>query len=152
MLWIGLQVVCPFKSKNAPLGSGTAGFTLLEVLVALTILVLAVGSLSQAFSGGINTAGAVDGYTRAVAIAESRLARIGVDTPLEEGQSEGDAGEGFRWSVSVQPYELLGETDPSHLLRLYDVEVAVSWGDSTARRSFSLRTLKLAENSEPFWQ
>lgn len=57
----------------------SAGFTLLEILVALTLLALAMGIIMQIFSRGVNGADLADRYAKAAMLAESRLASVGIE-------------------------------------------------------------------------
>jgi general secretion pathway protein I len=123
------------------------GFSLLEVLVAFIILSLALGVLMRIFSGGLGNIGAAEQYSRAVAIAESRLAVVGVEAPLEAGQSAGEAENGYRWQTTVQRFD--SGTAPvenaAEALSLYRVEVLVNWDDeATTARGIRLVSLRAA--------
>ena len=74
-------------------------------------------------------------------LARSQLARIGVDLPLEIGQSEEDAGDGFRIRTTVAPAEL--EVGNDQFVPLL-VEVIVAWGPEDGEREVALTTLRLA--------
>jgi general secretion pathway protein I len=110
------------------------GFTLLEVLVALTILGLAIVALMQLSSQGLRLLGLADDYQQAVAVAE-RLARA--PEALREGVEAGQEGR-FQWERRVAlvpvPEELTPGAGPR--LHLYQLSVAVRWGHD--------RTLELA--------
>ncbi|MEE4379660.1 MAG: prepilin-type N-terminal cleavage/methylation domain-containing protein [Candidatus Competibacteraceae bacterium] len=123
------------------------GFSLLEVLVAFAILSLTLGVLLQVFATGLrNTANAED-YTRAVLQAESLLAQVGINLPVESQQGEID--DRFQWRITVTPFPLeniLDPETPTENLRFtpYQVVVEVSWSATTARtRSVTLETLRL---------
>jgi general secretion pathway protein I len=123
------------------------GFSLLEVLVAFIILAMALGVLMRIFSGGLGNIGAAEHYSQAVAIAELKLAAIGVESPLTEGENTGAAEHGYTWRTSVHRYE---ERDQpveaaSRLVDLYQVDVTVNWDDtSTKPRSLRFVTLRAA--------
>jgi type II secretory pathway pseudopilin PulG len=82
----------------------SAGFTLLEILVAFTLLALAMGIIMQIFSRGVNGADLADRYAKAAMLAESRLASIGVEEVLSEGDTSGQFNDDYGWSMSVRPY------------------------------------------------
>jgi prepilin-type N-terminal cleavage/methylation domain-containing protein len=63
---IGRPIRRPIRRKTS------RGFSLLEVLVAFTILTMLLGALFQVFSNGLRAARAGDSYTRATVIAQSR--------------------------------------------------------------------------------
>ena len=110
-----------------------AGFTLLEVMVAFVIAGLASVVLYQAgFNGAIETVTAGH-YQEAVLRAQSRLASIGVLTPLQAEQLSGDDGGGFRWQLSMTPEMSNGG------VTLYDVQVTEVFGS----RQVTLATQRL---------
>lgn len=122
------------------------GFSLLEVLVAFAILALALGILLRIFSGGVNTAVVADGYTTAIQIAESLLARTGVETPLQIGKSSGVEDNTYFWQVTVSPFYVsdIPQDSIGSDIGLMQVEVSVSWQEGQAEpRSVELTTLKL---------
>jgi general secretion pathway protein I len=121
---------------------GCAGFTLLEVLVAFTILSLALTALVQAFASGIGGIGVTEGYTTAVMHARSLIDRVGTELPLVVGESSGYLDDRYAWTLRIAPSDLAGgEQAWSYSVVPYDVEVIVSWD---AARSVTLTTLKLA--------
>ncbi len=120
------------------------GFSLLEVLVAFVILALVLAVLMRIFSGALRNIGAAEGYSRAVAIAESKLAAIGVGTPLAEGTSA-DSENGYSWQIAVQREETAApEVEGVQPAELYRIEVTVSWGEAPAARSVRVVTLRAA--------
>ena len=123
------------------------GFTLLEVLVAFSVLAVGLGIAFEIFATGLGGARSADALTRAVLIAESRLAHVGTETELAPGRSEGETDDGTRWRVEIhqQPAEEGDDErveEPS-LPVLLDITVTVSWREAAGRRSFALRTSRL---------
>lgn len=114
------------------------GFTLLEVLVALTILALAIVSLMQLSSQGLRLLRLSDDYQHAVLVAD-RVARA-VEVP-HEGTELGQEG-AFQWERRVTlvpvPDELTSGAGPKP--RMYALSVAVRWGHRTLELA-SLRTV-----------
>ena len=122
------------------------GFSLLEILIAFSILALSLGILLKIFSAGVNTALVAEDYTAAVQIAESLMAKTGVETPLQPGQSSGLENEKYHWLVEVIPFEFNPENvDPTATTAVvFKVKVVVNWGDDNANdRQVELTTLKL---------
>lgn len=115
------------------------GFTLLEVLVALTILGLAIVALMQLSSQGLRLLHAADGYQQAALLAD-RVARA-VDV-VQEGAQAGQEGP-FRWERRVVavpvPEALTPGAGPA--VHLYALSVAVRWGRNHALEVASLRTV-----------
>jgi general secretion pathway protein I len=129
------------------------GFSLLEILIAFSILALALGILLKIFSAGVNTAGVAEEYTAAVQIAESLMAKTGVESRLQPNEATGLENEKYHWRVSVSPFQFTTENlDVTTIAaELFKVKVTVSWGDHNARvdrRQVQLITLKLV-NKEP---
>lgn len=123
------------------------GFSLLEILIAFSILALSLGILLKIFSGGVNTAMVAEDYTIAVQIAESLMAKTGSEIPLKDHQSSGVENEKYHWSMIVSPFFLSGTSfDPKNVpAQLYKINVTVNWGDGASDdRQIQLTTLKLA--------
>jgi general secretion pathway protein I len=101
-----------------------AGFTLLEVMAAFVIAALGSLVLYQAgFSGTAESVTAAH-YQEAVIRAQSRLATIGVLTPLRPMRLSGDDGGGFHWALTIVPDQTNHTT-----LTLYDVQVTEWFGN-----------------------
>lgn len=134
--------------------SAQGGFSLLEILVAFSILAIALGILLNIFSSGVRTAAVAEEYTSAVQIAESLMAGAGVESPLQPGQAAGIENDKYRWQVTISPFELsIDNLDTSPIpATLFMVTVNVSWGDDSARagvddREIELATLKLTNKT-----
>lgn len=130
------------------------GFSLLEMLVAFTILAIALGILLNIFSSGVRTAALANEYASAVQIAESLMARTGVEFPLQPSQAAGIENEKYRWELAIAPFELtIDNLDTKTIpVSLFMVTVDVSWGDNggsagSKDRQVELTTLKLAEKT-----
>lgn len=81
------------------------GFSLLEVLVAFVILGLVLGALMEIFSGGLRNVGLAGEYQHATLLGQSKLATVGIELPLKEGESNGDFDSTYRWQISIRPYQ-----------------------------------------------
>ena len=125
------------------------GFSLLEILIAFSILAFSLGILLKIFSSGVNTASVAEDYTAAVQIAESLMAKTGLETPLQVGQESGTENEKYDWLLTVNPYifELGTSTSDTDYVTttmgLFKVKVIVSWGQAANKRRIELTTLKL---------
>jgi general secretion pathway protein I len=127
------------------------GFSLLEILVAFTLLAVAMGVLMQIFSSGVNGATLADRYAKATMYAESKLAGVGVESELKESAVSGKFDDDFSWALVVRPYQDPFAKDPSVVefeklmpTQLYEVELKVSFtADDRRERVVSLSTLRL---------
>ena len=111
------------------------GFSLLEVLVAFSVMAVALGVLSQVFSGGLRLAVQSEEYSLAIRLAENQLEMAGIEGPLVSGESSGDSSlDGYRWRQWVEPYTAV---DPQALsaarVSAFLVTVEVSWGHPSPR-------------------
>ena len=128
-----------------PAKNRSRGFTLIEVLVALAVLALALGVLFQIFSTGLNNSRVAEAYAKATLLAQSKLASLGIEESLGEGENTGRFDGQFGWRVDVHSHEReerpVGQVTP---LEPYEVVVTVYWGETDEERSVSLTTLRLA--------
>jgi len=121
-----------------------SGFSLLEVLVAFAILSMSLGVLYQAFSNSLRNVGASGDYSRAMIIAEARLAEAMADVPVNEGSDQGEVDERYQWKLTVQRYEYDDEGITSQFTP-YQVQVVVTWQDGRHSREYELSTLRLSQ-------
>ena len=128
----------------------SAGFTLLEVLVAFVVLAAAAGILYRTFSTGLVNVDTVTGYNEAIAIAEARLGGLGLEHPLAEGEESGSTEDHrYDWHVTVEPYAAPGSTpdQPGGFVsphQLFHATVTVTWTSyGLNKRSVELSTLRM---------
>lgn len=124
-------------------GRACRGFSQLELLSAFAILVVLLAALSQVFNAGLNAARSGENDTRAVAIAQSRLAALGVEHPVQVGVQSGAAGDDYYWRVTVRPY--LDDQLPAAegILQPLTTTVDVFWEERGEPRSVTLTTMLL---------
>ena len=118
------------------------GFTLLEVLVAFVIMGIALTALLRVFSGGLDSAMRGQSYTLAALQAESILASLGVEQPLQAGGASGEV-QGYRWQAQIEPYQDDYIVTGDQLA--YDVfwiNLQVSWQEGGRTRSLQMQTLR----------
>lgn len=121
-------------------GGGERGFTLVEVLVAFTILALILGGILQAITAGLAAERAASQATARLLEARSLVEAVGVDAPVTPGRREGRLADGAPWRLTVAPLE-----EPAARLTAFRVELAV--GDR-ARPDFVLQTVRLGPGSD----
>ena len=92
--------------------SGERGFTLVEALVALAIIVLALASLYQALGGGLQAGVVAEQQWRAVEAAERLLTELGRSTPLRDGVTKGELADGRRWTLRLEPFAAIDADGP----------------------------------------
>ena len=121
------------------------GFSLLEVLVAFTILALSLGVLMQVFSQALSAATLSGSYGRATALAEAGMDLVGIDIPLEPGQRSGETEDGLHWRVQVTEVPMADLLPGEAPLPIYLVSSEVSWDSVRGARRVSLATLRLGD-------
>ena len=123
-----------------------AGFTLLEVMIALAILGVAFALSMELLASGVRSAKASENYTQAVLLARQKLAEVAATPNLEGSANTGEFGGGFRWSSEIQP--LPQEQDlPA---RLFRVRVRVTWPGRQGDKALDLYTLRMAVDQAKF--
>ena len=124
---------------------GEKGFTLIEVVVAFVLLALVMSTALEIFSAGLARAGRLDERSRALVIAQSRMAMVGVEETLKEGVTSGESEDRkFQWTVTVARTgegEDPGKPAPS-VYALYRIDVRITWrGADTREQALALSTL-----------
>src|SRR5215471_21428950 len=116
---------------------GEAGFTVVEVVVALTILALALGVLLNVMSNSVRQTGRAETVAEAGSLAQSLLAEIGAELPLRDGQITGQSDRGFRWRVQIDAYGD-GTDRREWPVAAHRVLAEVLWSDGLQERSVTL--------------
>ena len=81
---------------------GAAGFTLVEVIVAIIIAAVCLTALSQVFATGVRSASISADYSKAVTLAESLLASAGIERALSDGAESGNSPDGtLVWTLQT---------------------------------------------------
>ena len=133
-----------FKSRPRFL----TGFTLLEILLAVSILGVAMTVIMQQFSAGLRIARVSQTYTIATIYAKQKLEEILVEEEMKEKEDSGNFEDGYSWRISIIPYEgyMEGEEDENLFDRLpmemYRLESVVSWVEGEKEKNVTLSTLK----------
>ncbi len=116
-----------------------AGFTLLEVLVAVTILGIGLAALMEGFAAGVLLLQNTRNSSIAIILAEGKLAEV------ENGLETADAGDfrnageeysRYRWRVAREPGEAEG---------VQKVTVTVSWDSPRGVKSYVLSSALFGE-------
>lgn len=128
--------------------SAASGFSLIEVLVALTIVGLGLAAAAGMLGVGMRGHDTARDVAAASAFAEDLIAQTGITDRLQAGETHGSFAGRFEWARSITPYNdrpsdtdrvLNSDTVPP----LYRVTVAVAWEDGRRRQRITLSTLRL---------
>lgn len=119
-----------------------SGFTVIEVLVALTVLAMSAAVLLAVFSQGLDRARSNQLRIEARNLAQSLLARVEAAPPKSLVNSAGRSG-ALAWDVRVSDY---GSVEDREAWEFSPVAVTatVRWLDHGRRQALSLSTLRLA--------
>ena len=116
---------------------GSAGFTLVETLIALAIIAAALGGTLQVVAAQARTTRAVDDRRMAMLVAQSQLAAIAAAADSGQFTARGRTS-GVAWRVDIAPYQT-SYTYP----RVELITVAAGAG-SAGRPLVTLHSLRLA--------
>ncbi len=113
--------------------------------MAFTVLAVSLGVLFEIFATGLGAARTSENLVHATQLAQSKLATVGIETPLAVGEQSGRFDDDFAWRVAVLPFAN-DSSEPegvrtTRAYRAYEVAVTVSW--DKGGRSLRLTTLRL---------
>ncbi len=116
--------------------TGDNGFTLVEILVTLTVLSLALPALMYSFRNAAHGQALSENRTTAVYLLKFRMAEIELAGYPDIGEEEGEFGENsrFRWHSEVQ------DVVSDEIEKLRRVTVTVTWQEQGRERSISMST------------
>ena len=117
-----------------------AGFSLVEVMVAILILGIALVGLTQGITTALSSSKESELQTVAALFAAGQIETLRAEKDLTDGTTDGDCGAGlplYRWKQTISPTDIDG---------LHDVDVLVE-NSQTGTAIFELKTL-LFEPSE----
>lgn len=117
------------------------GLTLLEVLVAISILGIAVAVVLQLFSANLRAISDSGDYVIAVTRAEMKMREILADEdPSEKAYSE-TTNDGYRMDIAVA--ETLQDRTETLQKKLLEIVLTIHWTKGTKERSYTLRTMRM---------
>ena len=113
-----------------------SGFSLIEVVVALAIVALTLGTVYEISSSSTQSTTRTDNHLRALGTAQSRLAEISAQPILRTGTTLGSE-DGIAWSRSVHA---LPGRQPTPQTKLYQIAIVATYQGSR----IELNTLLIA--------
>lgn len=122
------------------------GFSLLELLVALSIMALSLAMLYRSMGSSAQQAGQMDVQQRAVLLAQSLLASRDAVTSAGWNQ-DGQDGD-YLWSVRSTPHTTPASATPE-AVRLHEVRITIERADDVRPLQWELVTLLPERKSFP---
>jgi general secretion pathway protein I len=123
------------------------GFTLIEVLIALTLLSITVTLVIQLFSSSLRSTGSADEYVTAVKRAELRMKELLDADTLDEGSWTETTDEGYQMKIAVSG--TLKERTDYLYVKLMRIDLSVLWKNGSKEKVWTLHTLKAIGKSLP---
>jgi general secretion pathway protein I len=84
---------------------GTAGFTLIEALVALAIIAVVLASIGTVIATTVKATRSIDQHLALTGAAETLLAELPARNLLKPGRQSGELA-GYSWRIDVAPMNL----------------------------------------------
>lgn len=103
---------------------GTAGFTLIEALVALAIVAAVLGSIGGVIATSVKGTRGIDQRIALSGTAESLLAALPARTLLKPGRQSGELS-GHRWRIDVSPMNVPVTTEAPQTGRFVPLAVTM---------------------------
>ena len=117
------------------------GFTLVEIMVALTVMGFAVVSLVQLFSSNLRMIGTSQDYMAALTLAEFVMREIVESEKIEEKSWKEETDQGYQVEVTVS--EIQKERTEHLPIKLLQIEMVFSWEKALRKKSMTFRTMKI---------
>lgn len=119
-----------------------AGFSLVEVMIAILILGIALVGLTQGITTALSSSKESEFQTTAALCAAGQIETLRAGEILTDGTTDGDFGTSlplYRWKQTISPTDIEG---------LHDVEVVVE-NSQTGTAIYELKTLLFEIPADP---
>lgn len=117
------------------------GFTLIEIMAALTVMGFAVVSLVEVFSSNLRMIRTSQDYMTVLTRAESVMREIVESDRIEEKSWRDSTDQGYQIEVTVS--ETAKERTENLPIKLLQIEMVFSWEKALRKKSMTFRTLKI---------
>jgi prepilin-type N-terminal cleavage/methylation domain-containing protein len=116
------------------LSPSQAGFSLIEVILAVLILGVALVGLTEGVTSALTSSKTSETQTTAAMLAAGQIETLRAAGSYMDGETEGDFGDEFpqyRWTQTIADADISG---------LYDVDVVIA-DNRTGKTLYDLRTM-----------
>ena len=117
----------------------TAGFTLIETLVALAIIAAVLGTIGGVIAASIRGTRSIDQHLALAGAAETLLAQLPSRALLKPGRQSGEVA-GSRWRIDVTPLNVPGSDPATDRFTPLSVNVRLQRADGS---TLQVTTVKL---------
>lgn len=126
----------------SPRPQSDAGFTLMEVIVALVVVSLGIAAYTMSQRNAYRAAARVKNFETTVAAARSHLENVGKDSSLSGGEFDGTYGNLTRWHLTVTALpDAKGNPLEPHASAYW---IALDVSDRGGKHLFKLQTARSA--------
>lgn len=117
------------------------GFTLLEIIISMTILSVGILTLVQMFSSSLNQAAQADRYLNGVYLAQQKFSQLELEN-FDTEIFEGGFGEQeiYQWQLEVLPYDS-PLNDEEARIQIQQISLRVFWEDKGVEKEVQLVSL-----------
>lgn len=116
------------------------GFSLLEVLVAISILAISAAVIYQTQAQSLRSLSHSLAQQRAILHAQSLLAAL-TGPQAQRDPLQGETADGYRWSATITPVQMpspVATSEPVNMLRL---DLMLTWQEGGRPHHITLTTL-----------
>jgi len=124
------------------------GFTLIEILVAISILSISLVVILQLFSGGLKSSRLSDRYTKGIFHAKEKMEEILLSTEFSEEEAEGEFGDSYRWRSEIVRIEQAEDEEAKLPFNTFNIKVDVMWYEGDKVKHFAISTMKVVEKKK----
>ena len=121
-----------------------AGISLLEVLIAVSLLGVSFATIFSGLSAALRTTDRLDSFDRGDEFATRKLSELFLDPSVAAGQvRSGVSPSGISWQARSQLVEARPLADAKKPAQLVRIILEISWRTRSGQQSLNLETLKL---------
>jgi len=142
----------PLKTTSAgQLRRCSAGFTLLEVMLAFVIFALSFATVLEIMAASMHGVGRAKDDTEVALLAQTLMDQVGIEIPVEEAEYSGTNMDRYRWKMGVSLYDASTENESQGMstqeladlsgIELYRVDLYVDWDTGKTGRSLHFSTI-----------
>jgi len=121
------------------------GFTLIETLIATSILAISIVVILQLFSGGLKSSKLSEEYTRGIFHAREKMDEILLAAELNEGVIDGKFDDDFRWRAEARHLDIEEAKDVKLPFRAFNIDLDVMWDADGHEKHFAISAIKLVK-------